>query len=338
MSKAAVLDKVTRARRLDPSTVTAPSADAYAVASAPIKYLHTISMTPEAWHAIPDNPRQRDTVERAKRSTHLHKLHPSHVKMNMAKLPDGSLFKLDGHTRAFLWHEQRVPAPSELSVDVWYCENLDQVRHLYTTFDSTKAAEQMQDKVFGGQRDLGISFESPLFRRPRWGSAVLSAEALLGNKWVPSDDIYVCLIKWRKELALLDQCAPTQQRFPRAVITAALLTFRKYGKSVQDFWADYASGSGTKLDGLTDPVQAFEERLLRMRASHGWAGWSALYEIVGVAISAVERWRSGRKYQRRDDSESRKYEAGIKKTGAKPLRRWLNDAAKVPIAGGEDQE
>lgn len=62
---------------------------------------HTLRMPLGIWFAMPDNPRQRDTENRARAASrkHLQSPHPTHRNVSAAQLPDGRLVKLDGHTR-----------------------------------------------------------------------------------------------------------------------------------------------------------------------------------------------------------------------------------------------
>src|SRR5882672_12509291 len=100
-----------------------------------------MAMGPKDWAAIPDNPRQRDTVAHARRAaqTNLKEPHPTHLKVHMARLADGRCYKLDGHTRSYLWEIGKLEAPQAVQVQVWDVADLDAAKELYNTFDSTAA-------------------------------------------------------------------------------------------------------------------------------------------------------------------------------------------------------
>ncbi len=84
------------------------------------RQIGVITMSTTDWIAVPDNPIQRNTQERAKRANHLVVFEPVHAEVSMAMLPDGSRFKIDGHTRAHKWASGDVKnAPRQVEVKVY---------------------------------------------------------------------------------------------------------------------------------------------------------------------------------------------------------------------------
>ena len=86
-----------------------------------------ITMKIEEWIHVPDNPVQRNTEEHARRARHLFNPSPTHAVAAMAELPDGQRFKLDGHTRAYLWARGDVAPPPVMYIDLYECETQGEV-------------------------------------------------------------------------------------------------------------------------------------------------------------------------------------------------------------------
>ena len=137
-------------------------------------------MFPEDWAKVADNPRQRDTEAHAlyanRPGNHLSKYHESHQTVKMAVLPDGRTFKLDAHSRDWLWQRGLLRAPEILTVEVWECPDIEKVKEMYQTNDNPKAAEQAKDRLFGAAREnkisspqrSSVSSNSRLAWMPRW--------------------------------------------------------------------------------------------------------------------------------------------------------------------------
>lgn len=299
-----------------------------------IEYVGLVEMTPREWATVLDNPRQRDTAAHAKRATHLLTPHPSHCKVNMAELPDGRRYKLDGHTRSFMWVAGTVAAPALLYVDVWHCRTLEDAKHLYSTFDSKSAVETTADQIFGAKKEANIVFESPHLKAGRFASGMTFANTFLhGQIETRRINTYDMVAMWKSELYMLDRCKPTARRFHTGITAAALLTFRRYGEDAVEFWTRFAAGAGKKAEGIVDPVQALEERMERRRGESRLGGATNVQQICGIAISAFERDRHGETYlaERFDQKDSKKriQASGIKTTRGDSFKEWMIAAKNV---------
>jgi hypothetical protein len=263
-----------------------------------VRYLGTHEMSPKEWEKIRGNPRQRNTLDHAKRAGHILSLDPIHARVHAAQLPDGKLFKLDGHTRSYVWEKGLVESPEILYVDIWYAPDMDAVRDLYTKFDSQKAVETTTDQVFGGARDLGLKFESELLRSHRYLAAIRHLDVMKTGKrgYQNKTEIYDLLKDWSRELQILDRCAPSRNKFSGGIVAAALLTFRLYGLDAFEFWDKYQHDRGIKTTEYVDPVQALHEKVLAKKGDVG-AGTARQY-MLGLALAAYERYRTGKNFAR----------------------------------------
>lgn len=264
---------------------------------------NTRTMTVREWIAVPDCPIQRDTERHAARATHLMTPLSIHSIVYAAELPDKSLVKLDGHTRALLWKKNQVKHPAEITVILLPVKDMEEVKQLYQTLDSKDALETQRDKVSGAFGNLGFSPDSPLLQRGSITTALrMSYVAMMGGnvqdagyrrkvsaakgttKGMP--DIYVLIYEFQNELFALDSFGANH--IPSGVITAFILTYRKYGKRIAPFWTALFGNGGEKMGGKMDAVQALAELMLQRKGRT--AGSSATYDLASRAVNAAEKW------------------------------------------------
>jgi hypothetical protein len=281
------------------------------------------NMDVSEWIKVADNPRQRDTEKHARnaRKRHLAEYDPKHARVDMARMPDGTTYKIDGHTRAYLWAQGQLEAPNYVQADVWDCVDIAAVKELYTRYDNELATERTSDKIYGALREHNVEFQSPLLRSQKFGGALRQAyEMMFGQAEARRVGAHWLVNYWMPELQVLDDCYPTQQRFASPVVTAALITLRRRGRAIEWFWRAYAADEGTKNGGQVDAVQAFDRRVQVMRQQKNLGGRHAHQEAVAVAISATEAWLGGRTYN---------VATGIKQSKHKAVSAYLQRARTV---------
>jgi hypothetical protein len=279
-------------------------------------------LTAPEWISIKENPRQRDTETRAARAKHLRELHPAHCMVNMARLPNGDSYKLDGHTRAHLWAKGAPEGPATIYATVWECANIGQVKDLYGTFDSKAAVETVGDQVFGAVRDERCAFESELLGSNRFAGIMrVATDLLFDHAYSRDQTIYQLLEYWLPELRLLDECNPSRRRFHTGVGAAALVTLRRFGPNAQDFWKSFAKGGGVKMNGERDGVQALEERLESIRNQRTLTGRGNVTRVLRICLSAFDAYQGDYLYTSGGN--------GIKAMQDNSLNRWAIMAAKT---------
>ena len=266
------------------------------------RYHGRVEMTARQWAAVPANPRQRDTEAHAKKAKHLRTYDPVHRFVNMARLPDGRMFKLDGHTRSYLWQRGEVAGPATLFVEVYLCDDEAAAKRLYSKFDSQAAVETGADKIVGAAREQGLTFTSPMLRAGRYGSAVKRLYMYTTKSWgdwSSAQFVYDAVGFYRDELKRLDAINPQPAAFTSGVTMAALATFKRRGAEATKFWTNYAANIGSK-DGLRmDGVEALRQavadtKLMQARRTDG--GGAQQLVLLGKGILAYEAFRLGRTY------------------------------------------
>lgn len=293
-----------------------------------------ISMTPEEWFNIEDNPRQRDTEHHANYATHLRSPAPTHYAVEVCKLPNGRLIKIDGHTRGFLWHEGRLLPPEVVVARCWLVPDLEAAKDLYTLFDNQKAAENLSDKLHGAKREFGLEFTSTMLSGDKFGSGLATAHSTWFDSKYRSNP-YELLPQWKKELALLDACDPHVTDFIVPVFAASLILLRIDREGATNFITAFATDAGTKDKGNIDAVEAFRIALSNIKAKRQMFGAVSHRKIMKLMISMYEAYGRNQIYVRGKGIRV-KSDAGFEHWIAKHKARW--EASPPPPEPDADTE
>jgi len=226
-----------------------------------------IEMTAAEWAAIPDNPIQRNTELHARRAKHLRNPSPFHRFVDMAVLPDGTRFKIDGHTRSWLWEQRQIPIPETVIVDCWSVPDVNAVELLYGHRDNPMAAETSVEQLTGAVKLYGLDFETAFLRAGQFGSGLKRAYFHVKGQarpeqWRELPLTFAAIEMFQEELMWLDGLGPVQRRWPGGLITGFLVTMRRAGEAGLEFWQAYSDNKGVKMEGRMDAVQALSEEVL----------------------------------------------------------------------------
>lgn len=253
----------------------------------------TKMLTVEQWCDIPDNPRQRDTERHARKAIkYLATPSSSHYIVHAAMLPDGTLYKLDGHTRALLWDRGDIPQPTGTLLAVIHpVSSLDEVKRLYVQHDNPGAAENIVDRISGAYRELGWNPTSNIVRN----GPVASAMRLLS----PGVDIYKAIAEWLPELQFVDALEPPKATCPAPYLAAILATRRVYGDRCITFWEAYKHNQGNCIKGRRDGVEALRCSWEARTTSGTNTGMNNYMSMAGQAVACCEAYMNGSTYANR---------------------------------------
>jgi hypothetical protein len=268
------------------------------------KAISTAEMIPDAWVHVPDNPRQRDHEQRAsnaRRVAHLLEPNITHAEVHAARLPNGQLIKLDGHTRAHLWGAGSVTKPGSLLVVIYDVEDVAEAEDLYACFDNRKAVETLADEVQGGHRKHDFHPQSTQLKAGHIATSLRMATcALRGRVFHPStvrDDMPSLVGLWVDELHWCDDIllAPRKRnKVNQGLMAAMLMSARRYGTGqVSEFWGRYLADAGVKTPEGMDGVQMLARLMDQMSAARRTVGNAAAEEIASKALSCVDFYRRG---------------------------------------------
>ena len=275
-----------------------------------------LTMTPDQWHLVRNNPRQRDTEKHAKKAKHLLTLREDHREVMAGRLPTGELVKIDGHTRDYMWHRNAPIGPRELIVRVYDCVDINAAMELYSTVDNPAAVEGATDQVYGALREMGVHFTSPLLARAQFINAL---RQVTNDAYGPKHgmDVNSIVKEWLPELKLFDLCNPCKAAFVSPTVHAALMTFRVHGESALSFWEAYANGKGELTGGYMDAVQALASRLTALRSKTRLGSGAVHREIVATCLGAYENRYKGLRYKAQHRGSS------AMKPSFLALSRWI---------------
>lgn len=247
-------------------------------------------MTTQQWAEVPDNPAQRDTNRHANtaQKNHLSKPCPTQAIVAACQYPDGSMQKLDGHTRSLLWQIGKLAPPPYVLVDIYPVKSQEDATRLYSHFDNASATETSKDKRHGAFRLHGITPKSQLLKEGGINTAL--------NDLMPDESIYEQVKNAAPELKLLDELMLTQNRFPSALITAAIMTLRKDGQAAQAFWVKVHNNDGTRTAGRSDGVDALCRLLSETLGNQRIRQAKSRADITAKAISAYLSYKIGYTY------------------------------------------
>lgn len=253
--------------------------------------MQDLKMTVKEWCSVLDNPRQRDTVAHAKKASkaHLKSASITHKVVAAARLPGGSLVKLDGHTRALLWMDGRLDCPSSVECKVYDVKSMDEAKELYTHFDNKDSVEGARDQLSGAFREASINPSSGLLMHGGFTSAI--------NKLFPQKTtIYKMVREWKVEIEVLDSFG-FSKTMKGGFILGALVLLRTRRERITQFLAELASDNGVKTPGGRDGVEAFLSFLKEQSGKS--TGEKAIHLIAGTLLTCADGYLAGKVFKRR---------------------------------------
>lgn len=264
--------------------------------------MKTIKMTPQQWHEVLPNPRQRDTENRSRKAEHLRVLRDTHKTVFAAQLPGGALVKLDGHTRGYMWAHGLAEKPSSVDVVVIPVESMAEAKELYSHYDSDQTVEKARDKMFGAYREVAMNPVSGLIKAGPMTSAL---------KKLGVGDIYQLTRQWKKEIEAIDSLGIQAGKFSAGLLLGALIFVRARGDRGLEFVRLVAADAGTRTEDGSDGVDAICRHAYGPGAKGGEA---VIRDTAGRFLMAGEAWLAGRRYKQNvKTTDFREYMARFKK-------------------------
>lgn len=254
-----------------------------------------ITMSVSEWCAVKDNPRQRDTVRRAKYAArnHLKEYSPLHRFVYAATKDGRVLCKLDGHTRAYLWECGVLSPPEDGSCDVLLvpCRSLKHAANLYEHLDNAKARKQPHDEVFSALRESGVQLNSSLLHRCAFSNQLKMAKRFTCKG--KGCDTNALTKEFIQELVALD--GASLSRTYTILIGLMLATIRLDGAEQSlPFWKALDDDNGIKRSGKMDGVEALSQHVRVRKAEHKTSGWDNLDDLFRRGLTAYVSWKSGK--------------------------------------------
>lgn len=246
------------------------------------------------WIKMLDNPIQRDTERHSRRARaeHLSAPSPAHRRVSAVYCArDALTYKLDGHTRAYLWQSGELAQPDSVLADLYYAETLEEVKSLYLQFDSKSASETPVETVSGAMRGVGFAPQSSLLQSGSLTAAMSHALGMRkghGNSWV-----YSSLANFRSCLPIIDREHFKRSKFPSGVLAGLLIDVLVNGDRNMEFWRAYNEGMGRKLGKSRDTAEYLGDAIVEMKLS-GLGGRRAIERCFVVSYTCAQRYQGGK--------------------------------------------
>ena len=266
--------------------------------------MKVVRMTRAEFHAIPDNPIQRDTVTRAriysKPGGHLAEWHPTHQIVAICETPDGKhQWKLDGHTRDYLWDLEELPYETNerLYVCVYEVADKNAAMEFYLCFDSDNAHETSGDKLIGAFRFHGFRPNHPYMFSTTGVMTAVKHLCFPQKREDIKQLTHVQLLKpWIRTFKQIDMLHPfsIHTRFPACVMAATMCTVRRDGVEALEFWQGFHDDAGIKRKTTVNGVFKADEVLTEfknptvVKARKG----RRIAELTPRFIHCYERWQA----------------------------------------------
>lgn len=265
-------------------------------------------MTVEEWAALTDHPRQRDTARHA-RAGHLRRAKSAtgavanqlaHV---VAACLEGTYYKVDGHTRSYLWERGELPRPAALHVTVYPVSSRAELEALYEVFDASTAARTRHDQVYGAFRECGFQPRSKRLRHGFLNDALNIA--LRGgtrsqqSRALPELNLYRAVAVFKSELEWLDSIEPEPRPFYSGVVAAALIGLALHPpERVLEFFRKLQAGEGNRKEGRSDPVDAVSSAIQQIGFEKRGAQGALQAELCAKTLRGLLTWLAGPDSQR----------------------------------------
>jgi len=262
---------------------------------------------------IQDNPIQRDTKSHARMAIgkrgHLLHYSPTHALVSYATNGKNS-WKLDAHTRAYLWQHELLEEPPHLIATIYKVEDEAEAIELYSHFDNQKATEVATHKIYGAIKYHKIKVASPTFLNAsglktamRFAISAhvngLSITATGNLTEVELVNEFKRECKWlfgASEINYQGRKNMLGAGWTGALTLAALLLLRVHNNTALSFLEAVSNGGGEKSKGAYDAVELCTQYIRQMR-NEGQLTTTMLPKHVLVIITCYEEWMGNRKHK-----------------------------------------
>ena len=265
---------------------------AHAIRYCATKPVQHVYMSVDDFIPIERNPHQRCEQLRTNKA-HLRALVPTHWSVEMAITKDGSLYKLNGHTRALMWEKSKLERPEYLNVTVYSYKTVEEVTAAYEHFDNDIAAKKGSDTLQSGAHKAGIEFKTKWLKEGKYSAMLTEACVIAGIS--KKDTLKIDRVgKFKKELELFDTIPDLDKdKFVIGFGAGALVALRKYGRGAVPFITAFNCGHGMNNLGKKDAVQFLLEYLAERRAAGQLTGKANNIADIAFFLSCVERHKMG---------------------------------------------
>lgn len=265
----------------------------------PSKASQTFEVSFNEFDVLEENPKQRLTKIRFE-DKHLRVFKPAHLMVSAAVLPDGRIFKVDGHTRCLAANKgvaSHLKAMT-LKMELYSVDSIEEVKRLYDTFDSRASVKTVQHSLQSAFKDQGLKLITPWIENGMIASSLTAAyrhfARVNGLSMNATKDQQVDAFK--DAIILFDAIEPKQKKFVIGLGAGALLAFIKHGSIAADFFSDLNTSGGSEDGFERDAARMLVEYINEQRQRGLMTGDSNNQNHIGMTLACFKRSLSGRRF------------------------------------------
>lgn len=243
------------------------------------------------WAELPVFFTQRNHAARILQEKHRSrfvKLAPTHLIVSAVVMPDGMIYKVDGHTRTEAWKLEKVEVPQEVMVIKYHVKTPEEAREIYEMIDNRGSVKTGSDTIFSVMRDNGFTPISTLLYECSYNMALNIAFGTSGKSYPKSKQVQDAL----PYLRMFDEINPRKDKFRVAIFAAVLMTLRLDGTKALVFWDAYQKGEFR--DGSRTNAHLVVAECDDLIAEEKLGGTGVQREAAGKLLAIYLAWRANR--------------------------------------------
>lgn len=226
---------------------------------------------------------QRDHETRSKIPFHINKfigMLATHLCVSAVSLPNGDMFKLDGHTRTLIWIALGIQ-PENVLCTIYAAKNMNEAKLLYLSIDAKRSEKNSSDEIFSAMREGNFEPLSPLIKSCKFNEALTIAAKAACRSYPKMRQVTDML----PTLRLFDGVMPTSKIFPTPIAAAALLSIMRDKEDAAEFWKEYAKGEWKDGSALS-VLNAFIND-----ENTAWGNRQANLDVAGKCLAVYLKWK-----------------------------------------------
>jgi hypothetical protein len=265
-----------------------------------VEPIKTVFMSLGQWAKVADNPIQKKGRAARPNIGHLRKYVREHSIVRMGVLPNGQEFKIEGHTRNYIW--QFAPwlvdlIPDRVQVEVFPCKNFKEAAERFRRVDNKSAVKNAADEMHGSFKLIGVETNSKFFQTASNIKAALSYayEVLHKAVWHAAVNIKKVAIDeqvaaFKDALTALDAIDVNRSKLTAPLIMAFLLAHTKHGDKIVPFFKKINEGThGQRKGKKYCPIAMLESK----RDKHKGGGRTDHIALAAIALGVLDTYMEG---------------------------------------------
>lgn len=269
-----------------------------------------------------DNPEQRPTEKHAKKASkegrHLSKADPTHAMVKVAVcLENRETYKVDGHTRCFLWERGSLRIPPHLYAEYWECDTLEDVKSLYRKSDSPDPVPTTSENIGGIYSSMGFNPQSSLCKTAAFSAFFRLVAGPKHNK-TKLPYLLPIILPYLKTLDTWDFRASKKCNMCGTAAASLLITYIVFGEEILPFWKDYQDQNFNQNGKEKCPASALHNKYLQLCATTNLNTGDGPLKFLTYSLMAISHYR-----------KNQTFSSGLRPKNNKEAKAVINAASEI---------